>query len=118
MSEMPLLPPEVIGSVCLAGETQFAPNGIVSRTVFRTPQVRQVLFGFDTGQELTEHTSPHHALIQVLSGTSEWTLGTQARTVGAGELLHLPPHAPHAVRATERFSMLLTLVRVDAPGST
>lgn len=115
MSDKPLMDPHALAVLSLAHETQFAPHGIVSRTLLRTPYSRLVLFGFDAGQELTEHTSPHHAIVQVLSGVCEWTLGGETRTLRAGELLYMPPHLPHAVKATERFSMLLTLTQANPP---
>jgi quercetin dioxygenase-like cupin family protein len=109
VSEKPLILPDRATVLALAAETQFAPNGIVSRTLLRTPNGRLVLFGFDAGQELTEHTSPHHAVVQVLSGRCEWKTGEETRELKAGDLLYLPPQLPHAVKALERFSMLLTL---------
>lgn len=112
MSEAPLLSPGTTGVIDLTAETQFAPNGIVSRTLLATESLRLVLFGFDAGQELTEHTSPHHAVIQILSGSCEFTLAGQPRTLKTGDVLYMEPGLPHAVRATERFSMLLTLGRV------
>lgn len=116
MSEKPLIEAESCQVLDLASETQFAPNGIVSRTLWRAPNGRAVLFGFDEGQELTEHTSPHHATVHILTGRCEWKLGDQIRTLQAGELVYMPPGLPHAVRAIERFSMLLTLVKVEPPG--
>ncbi len=117
MSEKPLLNSAQPGVLDLAAETQFAPNGIVSRTVFTGGPARLVLFGFDAGQELTEHTSPHHAFVQILSGRCEFTLAGNARELKAGDLLYMPPGLPHAVKATERFSMLLTLAKVTPPAA-
>jgi quercetin dioxygenase-like cupin family protein len=97
--------------ISLAQETQFAPNGIVSRTLLRTPTARVVLFGFSEGQELTEHTSTQHALIQVLSGACEFSLGGKPHALKAGDLLHIPPNLAHAVKATSQFAMLLTLFK-------
>ena len=97
--------------ISLAQETQFAPNGIVSRTLLRTPTARVVLFGFAEGQELTEHTSTQHALIQVLSGECEFSLSGKPHNLKAGDFLYMPPNAPHAVKATKQFSMLLTLFK-------
>jgi quercetin dioxygenase-like cupin family protein len=97
--------------ISLAQETQFAPNGIVSRTLLRTPTARVVLFGFSEGQELTEHTSTQHALIQILSGECEFSLGGKLHALKAGDFLHMPPNLPHAVKATKPFSMLLTLFK-------
>jgi quercetin dioxygenase-like cupin family protein len=115
MSEHPILPTGETRVVSLAEETRYAPNGIVSRTVFRFDRQRVVLFGFSEGQELTEHTSTSHALVQILSGRSEWTLDGEARTLNAGDLLHMPPNLPHAVKAIEPFSMLLTLLPENPP---
>lgn len=117
MKEQPLIESGACRVLNLSTETQFAPNGIVSRTLWRTANGRLVLFGFDAGQELTEHTSPHHATVQILSGAAEWKLGAETRTLRAGELVYMPPGLPHAVRAIERFSMLLTLVKVEAPAA-
>ncbi|MCB1125512.1 MAG: cupin domain-containing protein [Verrucomicrobiae bacterium] len=115
MSEQPLLRADASAMISLEPETNYAPNGIVSRTLLATPSVRLVLFGFDAGQELTEHTSPHHALVQVLSGGCDFTVDGVVHAMQAGDLLHMAPGAPHAVRARERFSMLLTLGRTAKP---
>jgi quercetin dioxygenase-like cupin family protein/uncharacterized protein (DUF2249 family) len=109
MSDKPLIPLGDEKILSLQDETQFAPNGIVSRTVLRTPTMRVVLFGFAEGQELTEHTSTQHALIQILSGECEFSLSGVARQLKTGAMLYMPPNLPHAVRATHQFSMLLTL---------
>ena len=109
MNEKPLIDSTAQKILSLSAETQFAPNGIVSRTLLRTPNSRVVLFGFAEGQELTEHTSTQHALIQILSGECEFSLAGQPHLLKTGDLLYMPPHLPHAVRATKQFSMLLTL---------
>lgn len=115
MSETPLLQAGASAAISLAAETQFAANGIVSRTLLNTGNLRLVLFGFDAGQELTEHTSPHHAVIQILSGSCEFSLDGRPRQLTSGDLLYMAPGLPHAVKATERFSMLLTLGKAEAP---
>jgi quercetin dioxygenase-like cupin family protein len=109
VKEKPLIDPSEAKIVSLAAETQFAPNGIVSRTLLNTEDSRTILFGFDAGQELTEHTSTRQALIQVLSGECEFWLAGKPHMLKAGDLLYMPPNLPHAVKATTRFSMLLSL---------
>jgi len=109
MNERPLIDSDCEKMLCLQSETQYAPNGIVSRTILRTDNLRTVLFGFAEGQELTEHTSTQHALVQILSGECEFSLRGQAQQMKAGDFLYMPPNVPHAVKATQQFSMLLTL---------
>jgi quercetin dioxygenase-like cupin family protein len=109
MNERPLIESGQEKILSLAKETQFAPNGIVSRTLLRTDNLRTVLFGFAEGQELTEHTSTQQALVQILSGECEFSLAGTPHRLKAGDFLYMPPNLPHAVKATQQFSMLLTL---------
>jgi quercetin dioxygenase-like cupin family protein len=111
MTEKPLIDPAKEKVVSLADETKFAANGIVSRTLLRTETTRVVLFGFAEGQELTEHTSTQQAVIQILTGECEFSLGGKPHPVKAGDLVYMPPNLPHAVKATRPFSMLLTLTK-------
>jgi quercetin dioxygenase-like cupin family protein len=118
VSEKPLIDAAGWKILSLAGETQFAPNGIVSRTLLRTAHSRVVLFGFAEGQELSEHTSTQHAIIEILSGECEFCLAGRPQAMKAGDLLYLPPNLPHAVKATKPFSMLLTFSRPEQPDKT
>jgi quercetin dioxygenase-like cupin family protein len=114
MSERPLIDPAREKIVSLDGETRFADHGIVSRSLLSTANLRVTLFGFAAGEELTEHTSARHAVIQILSGECEFSLAGTPRPMKAGDLLYLPPNLPHAVRATKQFSMLLTLSQPES----
>jgi quercetin dioxygenase-like cupin family protein len=109
MSERPLIELGREKIISLSQETQFAANGVVSRTILNTANSRTVLFSFSEGEELTEHTSTQHALIQILSGECEFSLAGKPHTLKTGDLLYMPPNLPHAVTATKEFSMLLTL---------
>ena len=113
MNERPLIDLGRERVLSLNTETQYAPNGIVSRTLFRSDNSRTVLFGFSEGQELTEHTSTQHALIQILSGECEFSLAGKPHSLKANDLLYMPPNLPHAVKATKQFSMLLTLSKSE-----
>jgi len=111
MKEKPLIAADESKVLDLAAETKFADNGIVSRTVLNTPHSRTILFGFAEGQELSEHTSTQHALVQILSGECEFSLDGKVHTLRAGAFLHMAPNLRHAVQAKQPFSMLLTLVK-------
>ena len=117
MNEMPLIDAAREKILSLADETKFADNGIVSRTLLRTGNSRVVLFGFAEGQELTEHTSTQSAVVQILSGECEFSLGGKPHVAKAGDLIYMPPNLPHAVRAATQCSLLLTLSKPEAsPG--
>jgi quercetin dioxygenase-like cupin family protein len=69
------------------------------------------LFAFDAGQELSEHTTPHDAMVEVVDGKAEITIDGKPHVVSEGESIVLPANVPHAVRAPERFKMVLTMIR-------
>lgn len=96
--------------ITLADEMPLVPDGIVSRTLFKSPFARVVLFSFAEGEELSEHTSSLRVIVQILSGTCDFTVGSERRLLVAGDVVYMPPHLLHSVKATKAFSMLLTLI--------
>lgn len=98
----------------LTQAVQYATGSVVSRTLLKTDTGTLTLFAFDEGQELSEHTAPFNALVQVLDGAATLLIGGQTVTVRTGELVLMPANVPHAVRAGGRFKMLLTMFRAGA----
>ncbi len=86
-------------------------GSVVSRTLVKRPTGTVTVFAFDRAQELSEHTSPYDALVQVLDGEAEITLGGTPHRLGAGDLILMPANTPHAVKAVARFKMMLTMIR-------
>jgi quercetin dioxygenase-like cupin family protein len=86
-------------------------DSIVSRVIAKGERLDVTLFGFAAGQELTEHTSPYRAIIQVLAGQAQITLGKDTVTAEAGAWIHMPPNLPHSLKAASPFVMLLTLIK-------
>ena len=60
---------------------------------------------------MSEHTSPFDALVQVLEGEVEITIGGKPRRVIEGQLILMPANQPHALKALKRFMMILTMIR-------
>lgn len=90
---------------------EYAPGAIVSRVIAKTPHGNVTLFAFDAGQELSEHTTPFHALVQILDGAARIAIGGVAHDVAAGSAIMMPAGIPHAVAAPVRFMMLLTMLK-------
>lgn len=95
----------------LAAEVEIPVEGTLSRVLYRDESVRVVIFAFDADQELTEHSTPVPAIIQVVSGRFDLDLGGEHVDAGPGVWVHMPPSLPHSVRAVEPSVMLLTMVR-------
>jgi quercetin dioxygenase-like cupin family protein len=105
-SELPPATPTVLAEVL-----GYVPGAIVSRTLARAKGGSVTLFAFDGKQELSEHTAPFDAFVQVLDGSVELTIGGVPLVARAGETVRMPAGLPHAVRALEPFKMILTMVR-------
>ncbi len=103
--------PDDSAVVTLARTVAYQPGAIVSRKLAAGPGGNVTAFAFDAGEELSEHTTPHTALLHVLDGKAEITLDGNPHTVAAGEAIVMPPGHPHAVRAVERFTMVLTMLK-------
>ena len=97
--------------VGLASLVDYAEGSIVSRTLVENAAGTITLFAFDAGQGLSEHTAPFDAVVQVLDGQAELTIGGEPMTATAGQAVLMPANVPHAVKATARFKMLLTMLR-------
>ena len=88
-----------------------AEGAIVSRVLASAGGGNVTLFSFDRGQGLSEHTAPFDALVQVVDGALELTIGNSEVTVRAGEVVLMPAGVPHALVAPEPSRMLLTMLR-------
>ena len=86
-------------------------DAVVSRTLAKGEAGTLTLFAFDQGQELSEHTAPFDAFVQVLEGEVLLRIGGQDVIATAGQGVLMPAGVPHSVHATRRLKMLLTMLR-------
>jgi len=89
----------------------YQENAVVSSQVLRAEKGNVTLFAFDKGQELSEHSTSFDALVQVLDGKAEIIISGQSFHMKSGEAIILPADEPHAIKATEQFKMLLTMIK-------
>ena len=90
---------------------QYQEGGIVSRILLKGETGSVTLFAFDEGQELSEHSAPFDALVHVLEGEAEITVGGVAHLLHSGEMILLPGNIPHALKAPKQFKMVLSMIR-------
>jgi quercetin dioxygenase-like cupin family protein len=94
----------------IAQLVEVAPDSTVSRTVLKAEGARLVLFSFDAGQELTEHTAAVPVLLQALDGRFEITAAVRTVDLLPGGVVHLGTRTPHAVVAKVPSRLLLTML--------
>ena len=89
-------------------------GAVVSREIVKKKTGSVTAFAFDKGQGLSEHTAPFDALVHVIDGQAEITIGGEPHLVNQGEMILMPANVPHALKAIGPFKMLLVMIREPA----
>jgi quercetin dioxygenase-like cupin family protein len=112
-SEIPSKPKGLSGTdvAIVADLVNYQDGSIVSREIVKKSTGLVTVFAFDEGQGLSEHTSPFDALVHVLDGEAEISIGGKQHNLLAGEIILMPAQQPHALKALKRFKMILTMIR-------
>ena len=98
-------------ALALVNLIAYQEGSVVSRTLINKPTGTVTLFAFDAGQGLSEHTAPYDALVVIVEGEANVTVGGTAVHAGAGDLVVMPAGSPHALDAITPFKMMLTMIR-------
>ncbi|MDD5135270.1 MAG: cupin domain-containing protein [Phycisphaerae bacterium] len=101
----------VAKAVDLAGLVDYGADSIVSKTIIDKSVGTITIFAFDAGQGLSEHQTPYDAFVQIVDGTGIIIIDGEEIAAGTGSIIIMPANIPHAVRAKEKFKMLLTMIR-------
>jgi len=91
--------------------TEYQQGAVVSKEILKKDTGTVTVFAFDQGQGLSEHTAPFDAIAAILDGTAEIIISGKAHTVSEGEMIIMPADEPHALKANERFKMMLVMIR-------
>lgn len=95
----------------LLAEVTVPADGITSRVVHNDDHARVVIFAFDRGQELSEHTASMDAILHVLQGEATLTLGEESVEAHAGTWIHMKANLAHSVVAKTPLILLLVLLK-------
>jgi quercetin dioxygenase-like cupin family protein len=102
---------ETSKSFSMEESIEYADGSVVSKTILKKPTGNITLFAFDTGEGLSEHSLPYEALVQLLDGKSEIIIGGTSYILQTGQSIILPANIPHSLKATEKFKMMLTMIK-------
>ena len=84
---------------------------VVSRQITKAEAGNVTLFAFDKDQGLSEHTAPFDALAHILEGEAQITISGKAFVLKTDDAIIMPANEPHALKAAQKFKMLLTMIR-------
>ena len=110
--ERPTAGAECLGKAAkLTDLVDYSDGAVVSKTLVDKKVGTLTLFAFDAGQGLSEHQTPYDAVVQIIDGFAELTIGGEIVTACAGQVVIMPANIPHSVRAEEKFKMMLIMIR-------
>ena len=89
----------------------YEKNAVVSKTLINLKTGTITLFSFDEGQGLSEHSAPFDALVCIVDGVGEISIGGKPFKLSEGDAIIMPANKPHAVKATKKFKMLLVMIK-------
>lgn len=96
--------------LAMDGLVDYQAGKVVSRTLAQGKPLSVTLFAFDKGEEISSHASSGDAMVYVMDGETEITIGEEKFILRAGETIVMPAGIPHALLAKERFKMLLLVI--------
>ncbi len=89
----------------------FQKDSVVSRTLLDKEAGTVTLFAFDKGQGLSEHTTPFDALVNIIEGEASVIISGETFQLKKGEMIIMPANEPHALKAIDKFKMILIMIR-------
>lgn len=95
----------------LKSAVDYAQGAIVSKIIAKNSAGNITLFAFDKGQELSEHTAPFDAIVQIVEGKAKIIIDKKEHPLAEGDIIIMPANIPHAVEASGQFKMLLTMLK-------
>jgi len=95
----------------LSETIKYAEGAIVSKTITKRAEGTVTLFAFDKEQGLSEHTTPFDAQVHILDGIATISIDKKPYLLRKDDIIIMPANVPHALEATERFKMMLTMIK-------
>ncbi|NLW24257.1 MAG: cupin domain-containing protein [Clostridia bacterium] len=95
----------------LADLVDYKEGQVVSLTFAQNPHVSITLFSLAAGEGISPHTSPNDAMVYMVDGEAEITIGEETITATAGQVVVMPKNIPHGLEAVKNFKMLLIQVK-------
>ncbi len=89
----------------------YQEGSVVSRMLLNKKIGTVTLFSFDKGEGLSEHTAPFDALVYIIDGKAEIIISKKPYILEKGQMITMPANDPHALKALERFKMMLIMVK-------
>ena len=90
---------------------EYVPNSVVIKTIFKKSSGNISVMSFDSGEGLTEKTSPFDTYAQIIEGKAELVIDGASIMLETGQSIIIPAHRSNHINPNGRFKMILTVIK-------
>src|SRR6187401_3344775 len=90
---------------------EYMTNSVVIKTIIKKTTGNVSVMSFDSGEGLTEKTSPFDSFVQIIEGEAEIVIDNVSHALKTGQGIVIPAHSPNLVKPHGRFKMILTIIK-------
>ena len=90
---------------------EYMTNSVVIKTIIKKSTGNISVMSFDSGEGLTEKTSPFDTFVQILEGKAEIVIDKVSNLLESGQGIIIPAHSPNFIEPNGRFKMISTIIK-------
>lgn len=98
-------------AIVTAEIVEYSDHAVVIKTILKKITGNICVMSVDTGEGLSEKTTPFDTFVQVIDGKAEIVINGELHTLHTGQSILVPAHARNHVRANGRFKMITTIIK-------
>jgi len=90
---------------------EYIPNSVISKTILRKSTGNISVMSFDSGEGLSEQTSPFDTFIQIIEGKAEIIIDGNSSVLETGEGIIIPAHRSNRIEPNGQFKLISTVIK-------
>ena len=90
---------------------EYIPNSVVIKTILKKTTGNISVMSVDSGEGLTEKTTPFDTFVQIIDGQAEIVINGISHLLTTGQSIVIPAHAPNLIKPNGRFKMIQTIIK-------
>jgi len=90
---------------------EYMANSVVIKTIIKKSTGNISVMSFDSGEGLTEKTSPFDTFVQILEGKAEIVIDKESNLLESGQGIIIPAHSSNYIKPNGRFKMISTIIK-------
>ena len=90
---------------------EYMTNSVVIKTIIKKSSGNISVMSFDSGEGLTEKTSPFDTFVQIIEGKAEIVIDKETNLLESGQGIIIPAHSPNFIKPNGRFKMISTIIK-------